>query len=174
MKKVAGSLRLDLAQYRELAAFAQFGSDLDKATQRQLTRGERMVEILKQGQYVPMPLEKQVAIIFAGTQGYLDDVPVDELAAWEEDFHAFMAEKHASVLHAIAPERPAGREDAAEDLSARRSRSSRRAAAVAAGSTAVRAASATVREVTRARCRGQDYSTSGSAPSRTPSRSPRP
>jgi F-type H+-transporting ATPase subunit alpha len=101
MKKVAGSLRLDLAQYRELQAFAQFGSDLDKATQRQLTRGERMVEILKQDQYVPMPLEKQVAIIFAGTQGYLDDVPLEEIAAWEEGFHAFMAEKHSSILQTI-------------------------------------------------------------------------
>ena len=101
MKKVAGSLRLDLAQYRELQAFAQFGSDLDKATQRQLTRGERMVEILKQDQYVPMPLEKQVTIIFAGTQGHLDDVPLEELAAWEEGFHAFVAEKHPDILQAI-------------------------------------------------------------------------
>ncbi len=101
MKKVAGSLRLDLAQYRELQAFAQFGSDLDKATQRQLTRGERMVEILKQGQYMPMALEKQVAIIFAGTQGFLDDVPRDEVAKWEEGFHTFMAEKHTGILQAI-------------------------------------------------------------------------
>ena len=102
MKKVAGSLRLDLAQYRELAAFAQFGSDLDKATQRQLTRGERMVEILKQDQYVPMSNEKQVSIIFAASKGYLDPVPVPEIAQWETDFHAYMAEKHAGVLHAIA------------------------------------------------------------------------
>jgi F-type H+-transporting ATPase subunit alpha len=101
MKKVAGSLRLDLAQYRELAAFAQFGSDLDPATQRQLTRGERMVEILKQDQYVPMPVQKQVAIIFAGSQGALDDVPVDEVSQWEKDFLAFLDEKHAGVLHAI-------------------------------------------------------------------------
>ncbi|MCP4571805.1 MAG: F0F1 ATP synthase subunit alpha [bacterium] len=102
MKKVAGSLRLDLAQYRELAAFAQFGSDLDKSTQRQLTRGERMVEILKQDQYVPMDIEKQVAIIFAASKGFLDDVAVEDVAAWEKDFHTFMAEKHAGVLHAIA------------------------------------------------------------------------
>jgi F-type H+-transporting ATPase subunit alpha len=101
MKKVAGSLRLDLAQYRELQAFAQFGSDLDKATQRQLTRGERMVEILKQDQYVPMPLEKQVSIIFAGTQGYLDDVPLEDIAGWEEGFHTFMTEKHSGVLQTI-------------------------------------------------------------------------
>jgi len=102
MKKVAGSLRLDLAQYRELQAFAQFGSDLDKSTQRQLTRGERMVEILKQDQYVPMSNEKQVSIIFAAAKGYLDAVPVAELAKWEVAFHAYMAEKHAGVLHAIA------------------------------------------------------------------------
>jgi len=102
MKKVAGSLRLDLAQYRELAAFAQFGSDLDKATQRQLTRGERMVEILKQDQYVPMPVEKQVAIIFAASKGYLDTVPLDTLKIWERDFHLFLEEKHSAVLQAIA------------------------------------------------------------------------
>ncbi len=76
MKKVAGTLRLDLAQYRELAAFAQFGSDLDKATQRQLARGERLVEILKQDQYVPLPVEKQVLIIFAATNGFLDKYEV--------------------------------------------------------------------------------------------------
>ena len=77
MRQVAGKLRLDLAQYRELAAFAQFGSDLDKATQQQLARGQRMVELLKQGQYAPLPVEQQIAIIFAGTPGLLDDVPVD-------------------------------------------------------------------------------------------------
>jgi len=102
MKKVAGSLRLDLAQYRELQAFAQFGSDLDKSTQRQLTRGERMVEILKQGQYVPMPNENQVAIIFAASKGYLDTVPIEDVPQWEIDFHAFMGANHAGVLHAIA------------------------------------------------------------------------
>jgi len=101
MKKIAGSLRLDLAQYRELQAFAQFGSDLDKATLRQLTRGERMVEILKQGQYVPLPVEKQVAIIYAGTRGYLDDLPVASLKQWEADLYAFLDEKHSSVLHDI-------------------------------------------------------------------------
>ncbi len=101
MKKVAGSLRLDLAQYRELQAFAQFGSDLDKATQRQLTRGERMVEILKQDQYVPMSMEKQVAIIFAASQGAIDDVPIDQVGQWEIDFLAFLDEKHSGVLHAI-------------------------------------------------------------------------
>src|SRR5262249_60781389 len=76
MRQVDGRLRLDLAQYRALAAFAQFGSDLDKATQAQITRGERMVELLKQGQFVPMPVEQQVISIWAGANGYLDDVPV--------------------------------------------------------------------------------------------------
>ncbi len=101
MKKIAGSLRLNLAQYRELAAFAQFGSDLDKATQAQLTRGERMVEILKQGQYVPMPVEKQVAIIYAANEGFLDDLPVETLAEWEKGLHAYLDEKYASVLAEI-------------------------------------------------------------------------
>jgi F-type H+/Na+-transporting ATPase subunit alpha len=101
MKKIAGSLRLNLAQYRELQAFAQFGSDLDKSTQAQLTRGERMVEILKQGQYVPMSVEHQVAIIYAGTQGMLDDVAVVDLKDWETDFHVFMDEKHAGTLTEI-------------------------------------------------------------------------
>src|SRR5205823_11016319 len=76
MKKVAGTLRLDLAQYRELEAFSKFGSDLDKATQQQLTRGQRLVELLKQGQYVPMPVEEQVVIVYAGTLGYLDKIDV--------------------------------------------------------------------------------------------------
>jgi len=102
MKKVAGSLRLDLAQYRELQAFAQFGSDLDKATQQQLTRGARMVEILKQGQYVPMANENQVAIIFAASKGFLDTVAIEDIAQWEIDFHAFMAENQAGILLAIA------------------------------------------------------------------------
>ena len=117
MKKVAGSLRLDLAQYRELAAFAQFGSDLDKATQRQLTRGERMVEILKQDQYVPMGMDKQVSIIFAAGKGFLDDVAVEDVAQWETDFHAFMADKHAGVLHTIE-ESGKLEDDTVEDLTA--------------------------------------------------------
>ncbi len=81
MRQVAGSLRLDLAQYRALAAFAQFGSDLDKASAAQLTRGSRMVEILKQGQYSPVPVEKQVLIIYAGTNGFLDDLPLEQCRA---------------------------------------------------------------------------------------------
>jgi len=90
MKQVAGSLRLDLAQYRELAAFAQFGSDLDKATLAQIERGKRMIEILKQDQYQPMPFEDQVIVIFAGTQGYLDDLPVESIKRFEEEFLKFI------------------------------------------------------------------------------------
>jgi F-type H+-transporting ATPase subunit alpha len=101
MKKVAGRLRLDLAQYRELAAFAQFGSDLDKATQDQLTRGEKMVEVLKQGQFIPMDLEKQVMIIFAGVNGYLDDIPTEDIRRFEEEFLAFMYEQYPDVPHDI-------------------------------------------------------------------------
>src|SRR5207248_579465 len=85
MKQVAGSLRLDLAQYRELAAFAQFGSDLDKATQAQLARGERLTEILKQPQYQPMDVEKQVLIIWSATNGYIDDVPVESIKKFEAE-----------------------------------------------------------------------------------------
>ena len=85
MKGVAGTLRLDLAQYREMAAFAQFGSELDKATQAQLARGVRMVELLKQEQYRPMSVENQVISIFAGTNGFLDDVPVAKVRLFEEE-----------------------------------------------------------------------------------------
>ena len=101
MRQVAGKLRLDLAQYRELAAFAQFGSDLDRATQLQLARGQRMVEILKQGQYQPLPVEKQVAIIFAGTQGLLDEMPVDQVRAFEAFFYGWLERKQAQVLAEI-------------------------------------------------------------------------
>src|SRR5499426_2156923 len=99
MRQVAGKLRLDLAQYRELAAFAQFGSDLDKATQMQLARGQRMVELLKQGQYQPLPVEKQVAIIFAGTQGLLDDLPVDSVREFETFFHAWLERRSPQILN---------------------------------------------------------------------------
>ena len=90
MKKIAGRLRLELAQYRELAAFAQFGSDLDKATQRQLERGKRLTEILKQGQYVPLPVEKQLLVIYAATNGYLDDLPVKAAGAFEKELYDFL------------------------------------------------------------------------------------
>ena len=102
MRKVAGSLRIDLAQYRELAGFAQFGSDLDEATRRQLTRGEKMVEILKQGQYVPQSLERQVAIIWTGVKGYLDDLPTPAVRTFEEQFLAYVEQHYPDVVHAIA------------------------------------------------------------------------
>ena len=95
MRQVAGRLRLDLAQYRELAAFAQFGSDLDQATQRQLNRGKRLTEILKQPQYQPLPVEKQVAIVFAATNGYLDSVPVEKLRAYEDGLFRFLETRHS-------------------------------------------------------------------------------
>jgi F-type H+-transporting ATPase subunit alpha len=101
MKQVAGTLRLDLAQYRELAAFAQFGSDLDKATQQQLTRGERLVEILKQPQYKPLPMEKQVAILFAGTRGFLDEVPVDMLDEYEEMLYSHIEQNAPAVFDGL-------------------------------------------------------------------------
>jgi F-type H+/Na+-transporting ATPase subunit alpha len=101
MRQVAGKLRLDLAQYRELAAFAQFGSDLDRATQMQLARGQRMVELLKQNQYQPLVVERQVAIIFAGGQGLLDDLPVDTIRAFEEVFYSFLERRHPVVLTEI-------------------------------------------------------------------------
>ena len=101
MRQVAGKLRLDLAQYRELAAFAQFGSDLDRATQMQLARGQRMVEVLKQGQYQPLSIEKQVAIIFAGTQGLLDDVPVEQVRAFEEFFYGWLERKQPQIVTEI-------------------------------------------------------------------------
>jgi len=105
MRAVAKSLRLDLAQYRELAAFAQFGSDLDKATQAQLSRGERMVELLKQNQYEPRPLEEQVAMIFAGGQGFLDELPVGDVQRWEKEFIAFARKDYADLVHVIAKEK---------------------------------------------------------------------
>lgn len=101
MKRVAGNLRLDLAQYRELAAFTQFGSELDAATKAQLTRGERMVEILKQGKSEPLSLEREVLIIFAGTQGYLDDLPLDSLKKFEEEFYQYIDTDYPDIPHKI-------------------------------------------------------------------------
>ncbi|NIA29442.1 MAG: F0F1 ATP synthase subunit alpha [Actinobacteria bacterium] len=101
MKKVAGSLRLDLAQFRELEAFAKFGSELDKATQRQLDRGYRLVELLKQNQYAPVVVEKQVAVLFLGVQGYLDTVPVDKIVRAEAEFIQFMDSSHSDILKDI-------------------------------------------------------------------------
>jgi F-type H+-transporting ATPase subunit alpha len=101
MRQVAGTLRLDLAQYREKAAFAQFGSDLDPATQRQLARGQRLTEILKQGQYVPVAVERQVVIIFAGVNGYLDKFPVNKLREYEQQLSSFLDKKYPEVYKDI-------------------------------------------------------------------------
>jgi F-type H+-transporting ATPase subunit alpha len=105
MKQVAGSLRLDLASYREMAAFAQFGSDLDKATQNTLNRGARLVELLKQGRYVPMPVERQVLAIFAGTKGYLDEVPVASVLAFRDGFLDFVESAYPEIGATIAAEK---------------------------------------------------------------------
>ncbi len=111
MRQVAGRLRLDLAQYRALAAFAQFGSDLDKATQAQLTRGERMVELLKQGQLVPMPVERQVMSIWAGTNGYLDDVPVPAVRRFESEWLEYLDKEYGEVSHNVRTKKAIGDED---------------------------------------------------------------
>jgi F-type H+-transporting ATPase subunit alpha len=105
MKQVAGQLRLDLASYRELAAFAQFGSDLDKATQARLNRGQKTMEILKQGQYQPMAVEEQVLVIFAATKGYIDDVPLDRMKVFEQEFLRFMRTVKAQILEKIRTEK---------------------------------------------------------------------
>lgn len=102
MRKVAGTLRLELAQYRNLAAFAQFGSELDKASQRQLHRGERLVELLKQKQYAPLPVEKQVLIIFAGTSGIVDELPVDRIQQFEEELYDYVERQDTNVLTKIS------------------------------------------------------------------------
>jgi len=104
MKSIAGTLRLDLAQYRELEAFAKFGSDLDKTTLSQLTRGERMVEILKQNQYVPMDVAKQISIIFAGTNGHLDDIPADKVSEFEIGLFDYLDANNATELDSITTE----------------------------------------------------------------------
>jgi len=112
MRRVAGKLRLELAQFRELAAFAQFGSELDKATREQLERGQRITEILKQPQYVPMPLEQQVMIIYAVTNDFLDDVLVEEVRGWEDAFHRFMKDNHPQIGETIAGEKGLSEETA--------------------------------------------------------------
>ncbi len=110
MKQVAGTLRLDLAQYRELESFAAFGSDLDASTQKQLIRGERLVEILKQPQYQPLPLEKQVIIIYAGTKGFLDALPTNVLAKYESGLYQFIDSRHPEIFSEIAEKRTIGDE----------------------------------------------------------------
>ena len=101
MRQVAGKLRLDLAQYRELAAFAQFGSELDKSALAQIARGQRMIELLKQDEHKPMPFEKQVVIIFAGTSGYLDDVAVEHIRKFEENFLKFVESTYPGIYQGI-------------------------------------------------------------------------
>ncbi len=105
MKQVAGKIKLELAQYREMAAFAQFASDLDAATQKLLARGARLTELLKQGQYQPMPVEEQVVAIFAGVRGFLDNVPVNQVNRFEAAFLSEVKAKHADLLNAIRSER---------------------------------------------------------------------
>ncbi len=116
MKQVAGSLRLDLAQFRELAAFAQFSSDLDKVTKARIDRGQRLTEILKQPQYRPVPVEKQVMIIFAATNGYLDDVPVDAVSAWENAFYRYMDANHPEVGQSMIEQSVTGKNKMSDDL----------------------------------------------------------
>jgi F-type H+-transporting ATPase subunit alpha len=101
MKQVAGQLRLDLAQYRELAAFAQFASDLDRRTRELLERGQRMTELLKQPQYEPVPLGKQIVSLFTGTRGYLDDVAIDRVSEFEHSFLRYMEHDHAEIEKAV-------------------------------------------------------------------------
>ena len=98
MKQVAGTLRLELAQFREMAAFAQFASDLDAATRQQLSRGERLVEVLKQDQYVPWPVEEQVVVIFAGTHGYLDPLPTDSIGRYQTELLSWIKSERPSIL----------------------------------------------------------------------------
>ncbi len=116
MKQVAGTLRLDLSQFRELAAFSQFSSDLDKATKARIDRGQRVTEILKQPQYQPVPVEKQVMIIYAATNGYLDDVPVELVGAWENGLYRYMDASHQEVGKAIIEQSVVGKNKMSEDL----------------------------------------------------------
>src|SRR6266516_3083801 len=116
MKQVAGSLRLDLAQFRELAAFAQFASDLDKATKARIDRGQRLNEILKQPQYQPIPVEKQVMLIYAATNGYLDNTPVDMVSPWEQAFYRYMDANHPEIGQAIMDKSVVGKDKMSDDL----------------------------------------------------------
>ncbi len=102
MKAVVGTLKIDLAQFRELEAFATFGSELDKASQAQLDRGYRLTELLKQGLNVPMPVQEQVVVIFAGVRGHIDDIPVDDVQRFESELRAYMRASHADLLDQIA------------------------------------------------------------------------
>ena len=110
MKGVAGTLRLDLAQYRELAAFAQFGSDLDKATQAQLNRGARLVEILKQDQYQPLDVVKQIAIVYAGTHGYLDELPLERCREFETGLFEYLDVNGETFMESLRKEKVLSKE----------------------------------------------------------------
>ena len=116
MRQVAGTMRLDLAQFRELAAFAQFASDLDRATRNRIDRGRRVTEILKQPQYAPVPVEKQVMIIYAATNGYLDDVPVDNVSAWEQGLYRYMDANHPEISEEIIAKSVKERNKMSDDL----------------------------------------------------------
>jgi F-type H+-transporting ATPase subunit alpha len=105
MRQVAGTLRLELAQYREMAAFAQFGSDLDATTQKMLARGSRLVEVLKQGQYRPLPVERQVLILYAATNGYVDPLPIEAIGRYERELESFMETQHLDVYSDILQKR---------------------------------------------------------------------
>jgi len=118
MKKVAGSIKLELAQYREMAAFAQFGSDLDAATQKLLNRGARLTELLKQPQFSPLPFEEQTVSIFAGTNGYLDSIPVADVTRYEAEMLSFMRQSHADVLGLIRDTKEFGDEAKAKTVAA--------------------------------------------------------
>ncbi|MGH2482045.1 MAG: F0F1 ATP synthase subunit alpha, partial [Ktedonobacteraceae bacterium] len=116
MKQVSGTMKLDLAQFRELAAFAQFASDLDKATKTRIDRGRRLMEILKQPQYQPLPVEKQAMIFHAANSGYLDTVPLDEVAGWETKFHNFMDTMHPEIGSEIVAKSVQGKEKMSKEL----------------------------------------------------------
>jgi F-type H+-transporting ATPase subunit alpha len=111
MKNVAGTLRLDLNQFRELQSFAQFGSDLDRATQRTLARGERLTTILRQGERDVYPVEEQVAVIFAGSEGYLDEVDPDDVPDWERQFRDYLKDSHGGILDSIREQKELSDED---------------------------------------------------------------
>jgi F-type H+-transporting ATPase subunit alpha len=135
MKQVAGTLRIELAQYRELAAFAQFGSDLDKATQSQLERGKRLTEVLKQPQYQPMEVERQVFIIWTVTNGFADDIAVEDLKRFEDEIIKFVTASHPAVLNTIRDKKnidddlKASMKEAVEDFKSTRWESAMGAAA---------------------------------------------
>ncbi|MDO5606573.1 MAG: F0F1 ATP synthase subunit alpha, partial [Paracoccus sp. (in: a-proteobacteria)] len=118
MKSVAGPVKLELAQYREMAAFAQFGSDLDAATQKLLNRGARLTELMKQPQYAPLTNAEIVAVIYAGTKGYLDSVPVREVGKWEAGLISFLRNQHQDVLDWLTKEDPKIKGDAEARLKA--------------------------------------------------------